>query len=616
MTARYSIGIDLGTTNSVLAYVPINAEDADVQVLTVPQVTAPHQIESLDGLPSFIYLPTDPEKSEAALTPFGESVVGTYARRISAEQPERTVVAAKSWLCHREVDRHGPILPWQAPDEVAKISPVDASAAYLKHLADAWQRAFPEASIAQQKVTLTVPASFDIVARELTLEAAILAGLPDDLILLEEPQAALYHWIRSVGDGWRKLVKPGERILVCDCGGGTTDLTLLVVEEDSGELNLRRIAVGNHLLVGGDNMDLTLAHHSAQRFAAQGVKLNPWQAIGLWHACRNAKEALLSGSGLETHSVSVLGRGSRLIGGTVSLELQRPEIEAILVDGFFPRCSSDERPDRSPTSGLQELGLPYESDTAVTRHVAAFLQDHIEVDSEDSSSAIFPSRLLFNGGVFKSPLLRNRMIEVLSSWTPNASPPTTLGGPNDLELAVASGAAYYGWSKVNGGVRIRGGTPSSYYVGIESTGPAVPGMARPLQAVCVAPQGMEEGSEAIIPGREFGLVVGKLVKFRFFSSNRRTEDSIGNVLKFWDEDELVETDPIELTLAEISVPTDVNSPGNDSITSNNDTLKPKPGSVVPVRFLSKITELGMFELWCIGTQPSQRWKLTFNIRPS
>ncbi len=616
MTARYSIGIDLGTTNSVLAYVPIDSKDADVQVLPIPQVTAPHQSESLEGLPSFIYIPSEPEKSEGALATFGENVTGTYARRLSAEQPERTVVAAKSWLCHREVDRHAAILPWQSPDDVAKISPVNASATYLKHLADAWRNTFPDAPIGQQRVTLTVPASFDIVARELTIEAAKFAGLPDDLILLEEPQAALYHWIHSVGDDWRKLVKPGERILVCDCGGGTTDLTLLVVEEDSGELNLRRIAVGNHLLVGGDNMDLTLAHHSAQRFAAKGVKLNPWQSIGLWHACRSAKEALLSGNGIETHTVSVLGRGSRLIGGTVSLELQRQEIETILVDGFFPQCAQDERPDRSMSSGLQELGLPYETDTGVTRHVAAFLQDHSQVDSKDSSCTSFPSRLLFNGGVFKSPLLRNRMIEVLSSWSKHAPPPTMLGGPNDLELAVASGAAYYGWSKINGGVRIRGGTPSSYYVGIESTGPAVPGMPRPLQAVCVAPQGMEEGSETIIPGREFGLVVGKRVKFRFFSSHIRTEDSFGSLLKFWDEEELVETDSIELILEEVIVSVDPTEPSDGPNSSSPDTLKSKPSNVVPVRFLSKITELGMFELWCIGPQAPQRWKLSFSVRPS
>jgi hypothetical protein len=610
MTARFSIGIDLGTTNSVLAYVPIESKDASVRVLAIPQITAPFQTESLPGLPSFLYLPTDAETSEKALTSFGESVVGTFARRISAEQPERTVVAAKSWLCHRGVDRRGPILPWQAPPEVKQISPVDASTAYLTHLANAWHAEFPESPIEQQRVTLTVPASFDVVARELTLEAAKRAGLPEDVVLLEEPQAALYHWIGSAGDDWRKSLKPGERILVCDCGGGTTDLTLLAVDDEAGELNLRRIAVGDHLLVGGDNMDLTLAHHASQRFAQQGVKLNPWQSIGLWHACRNAKEALLAGADQESHTVSVLGRGSRLIGGTVSIELQRSEVEAILVDGFFPRCEKDERPDRTLNVGFQELGLPYESDTGITRHVAAFLQNHLHADLQHDESPSFPTRLLFNGGVFKSRLLRERMIEVFAGWSSTDSKPSMLGGLDDLELAVASGAAYYGWSKINGGVRIRGGTPCSYYVGVESTGPAIPGMPRPLQAVCVAPQGMEEGTEAIIPGREFGLVIGKPAKFRFFASNRRPEDSFGNILKFWDDDELVETNPLELMLETESQAS--NAPQEPGLESPPPAIQ---GTVVPVRFLSKITELGMFELWCTSTLDSQRWKLAFSIRP-
>ncbi len=613
MTARFCIGIDLGTTNSVLAYVPMESKDASVRVLAIPQITAPFQTEAFQGLPSFLYLPTEAEVSEKALTTLGESVVGTFARRISAEQPERTVVAAKSWLGHRGVDRRGPILPWQAPPDVKPISPVDASTAYLKHLANAWHAEFPDAALDRQRVTLTVPASFDIVARELTLEAAKRAGLPEDVVLLEEPQAALYHWIRCAGDDWRNALKPGERILVCDCGGGTTDLTLLAVDDEAGELNLRRIAVGDHLLVGGDNMDLTLAHHASQRFAQQGVQLNPWQSIGLWHSCRAAKEALLSGDGQETHTVSVLGRGSRLIGGTVSIELHRSEVETILVDGFFPRCASNERPDRNSNVGFQELGLPYENDTGVTRHVAAFLQNHLHADGDHDTTPVFPTRLLFNGGVFKSRLLRDRMIDVLAGWSTADSKPSMLGGLDDLELAVASGAAYYGWSKINGGVRIRGGTACSYYVGVESMGPAIPGMPRPLQAVCVAPQGMEEGTESIIPGREFGLVIGKPAKFRFFASNRRSEDTFGKILKFWDEDELVETNPLELTLETELQP-------SDSLTEQGLELQPQPapatqGTVVPVRFLSKITELGMFELWCTSTLDSQRWKLAFSIRP-
>jgi hypothetical protein len=625
MAALYSVGIDLGTTNCVLAYVPMNSDGSltagDVKILSIPQITAPNQQESLPSLPSFLYLPTAEEIRGGELTSLGSRVVGTFARSNSALAPERTVVAAKSWLCHRGVNRHEAILPWNADSQdgdstddaseaVHSVSPVEATAAYLSHLFQSWNNAMPEAPLSEQQVTLTVPASFDMSARELTLEAARMAGLPDDLILLEEPQAALYHWIQSVGESWRRELQPNDSILVCDCGGGTTDLTLLVVDEVDGELSLRRVAVGNHLLVGGDNMDLALAHHASQRFAAKGTKLNPWQSIGLWHSCRTAKESLLAGSGAESHSIAVLGRGSRLIGGTVKLDMTREEVEQVLVEGFFPKCSADARPEKQPASGFQEIGLSFESDTAITKHVAAFLQDHAGVPTLDSNASSdqptrFPSKLLFNGGVFQSKVLRERMVEVLKGWAGTDASVDTLGRPanvkEDLDIAVASGAAYYGWSKINGGVRIRGGVAQSYYVGIETAGLAVPGMPRPLQAVCVVPKGMEEGTQSPLLGREFGLVVGKPVSFRFFSSNIRSEDSFGTVLRYWDEEELLETDPLQMTLQR-----------NDDAKLNG--AEPNEDNVVPVKFLSKITELGMFELWCQSSRDSQQWKLEFNVR--
>lgn len=604
MTARFAIGIDLGTTNSVLAYTRLDERQPHVQVLSIPQVSAPFQTEFLPHLPSFAYIPNDVETAERAVHQFGEVCVGAFARQIAPEQPERTVAAAKSWLCHPDVNRHEPILPWQAPDEVRKMSPVDASTYYLERLVHAWNEAFPDAPIAQQHVILTVPASFDVVARELTLEAAQRAGLSAQLVLLEEPQAAIYHWIQSRGESWREQVSAGDRILVCDCGGGTTDLTLIDVREIDGELELHRRAVGNHLLIGGDNMDLALAHFVSDKFAKQGVKLNAWQAVGLWHACRNAKERLLAKDSAVAHPISVLGRGSKLIGGTVTLELAKSDAEEVLIEGFFPRCESTERPMLASESGFQELGLPFEPDTAVTKHVAAFLADHAQSPSE-AAELTYPTRLMFNGGVFKSAALRSRLIEVLDSWSNNERSIQVLGGPEDLDMAVACGAAFYAWSKANGGVRVRGGTAASYYIGIETTGPAVPGFARPVQALCVAQQGMEEGTEAAIPGRTFGLVVGKPAKFRFFSSHYRPEDKPGTLLRSWDEGELVESIAIELTL-----PVEIDPTADPSQSVS------RASSIVPVTFESKVTELGMFELWCVSVKDQQRWRLSFNARSS
>ena len=377
---RYVIGIDLGTTNSVVAYAPLDEEQPQVSLLPIPQLVAAGTVEDRTLLPSFLYLASPHEARGGTLDlPWAagrDFAVGEMARRQAAEVPDRTLSAAKSWLAHSRVDRREPILPWNAPREVAKISPVEAAKRYLEHLLGAWDAAFPDAPAAEQVVVLTVPASFDASARELTREAALAAGLPEDMILLEEPQAAVYAWLADVGDRWRRRLKLGDRLLVCDVGGGTTDLTLVGVTEEKGDLVLERMAVGNHLLVGGDNMDLAMAHWVAGRLAERGVKLDPWQSVALWHSCRAAKEAVLAPGGKEKHTIAVLGRGSRLIGGTVSLEVGRKEVAELLVDGFFPRVGIDEKPARRRVSGFRELGLPFESDTAVTRHLAAFLCSH------------------------------------------------------------------------------------------------------------------------------------------------------------------------------------------------------------------------------------------------
>ncbi len=598
MTARYFVGIDLGTTNSVVACTRLDAEllpgqTPELNLLPIPQLVGPGQIESRLSLPSFLYLPRNGEVQFLQLPGVDDpasGIAGEYARAQAADNPQRVVVAAKSWLCHSRIGRTEPALPWQSPPEVTKVSALQCTQRLLLHLVAAWQESHPDAPLTAQQVVLTVPASFDPAARELTREAAVAAGLPDDFLLLEEPQAAVYRWLAARSNDWRKTLSEGKLLLVVDVGGGTTDLTLIGVDQVDGELALKRLAVGNHLLLGGDNMDLALAHFVGVKLQAAGHDLDPWQNVSLWHACRDAKEKLLAADGPKTHTVSILGRGSSLIGGTISAELSRDEVLSLIVDGFFPECNATDRPQRNVASGFQDIGLPYEADPAITRQVAAFLASSPGA-VPPGALGIQPTHLLFNGGVFRSTALRDRLTKTISQWC--SQPPIVLGGPEDLDTAVAIGAAYYGWSKTSGGIRIRGGTARSYYVGIETAGLAIPGMPRPLRALCVAPRGMEEGSELPVPGDEIGVIVDQPARFRFFSSTQRGFDAVGTKLDRWSPEELIESEPIEL-----------------SLTSDNAGDSP----YVSVRFLSRVTELGMFELWCRATRSEQQWKLEFNIR--
>ena len=591
MNPRFAVGIDLGTTNSVVAYSPLD-RNAELSLLMIPQVVGPGQTESRLSLPSFLYLPRDDE-IDSLQSPFASDafdddatrgVVGVYARDQAAENPQRVVAAAKSWLCHDSAARTEKVLPWQSPPDIPKVSAHQCTQRFLEHLVAAWNQSHADAPLGEQQVVLTVPASFAPAARDMTRDAAIAAGLPASFVLLEEPQAAVYHWLASEGQRWRDSLKPNDVLLVVDVGGGTTDLTLVSVSQSEGELNLNRLAVGNHVLLGGDNMDLALAHFVSGRFAEQGHDLDPWQSVSLWHACRDAKEKLLAADGPTTQTISVLGRGSSLIASTVSTELTKQETRDLVVEGFFPRCAATDTPQRQTASGFQDIGLPYESDAAITRHVAAFL-------ASQSGDETAPTHVLFNGGVFGSETLRDRMRETLESW--HASTPQVLGGPGDLDTAVASGAAYYGWAKHNGGVRIRGGTARSYYIGIETAGLAIPGAPRPLRALCVAAQGMEEGSEAAVVGEPVGVMVGRPATFRFFASSVRGEDNVGTKLDRWSNEELIETTPITVCL-----------------TAETD----RGESFLPVRFVSRITELGMFELWCHSTNTDDKWKMEFNSR--
>ena len=592
---QFIIGIDLGTTNNVLAYCPVG-DTADVQLLNIPQLVAANTVESKESLPSFSYLAAEAETAGGALDlPWAENrnfATGEYARSRGADTPDRTVGASKSWLCHNKVDRRAPILPWNAEGDVAKISPVTAAQQYLEHLVAAWHATFSDAPISDQHVVLTVPASFDPVARELTREAAIAAGLPASFVLLEEPQAALYAWLNQQGDRWRKTLTVGQSVLVCDVGGGTTDLTLIAVDEKDGELELRRVAVGDHLLVGGDNMDLSAAYFVSGKLSEQGTTLDPWQSVSLWHSCRAAKETLLTSEGPDTHAITVLGRGSKLIGSTISVEVNKDQMANLILDGFFPKCELTDRPVRQPASGFQEIGLPYESDPAITRHIAAFVGAHC---TGEGDAVAMPNHVLFNGGVFKADGLKQRMLSVMSNWSGDQKVEELSGG-SGLDFSVAKGACFYGFNQQSGGLRIRGGVGSSYYVGIETTGLAIPGAPRPLKALCVVPFGMEEGTETAVPSGEFALVVGQPAQFRFFSSNTRKEDQPGKLLDRWTEEELSETDPLVATL----------------------TLDDSDENFVPVKFRSKITELGMFELWCEAgeAEDANRWKLEFNVRES
>ncbi|HHW77276.1 MAG TPA: Hsp70 family protein [Xanthomonadaceae bacterium] len=606
---RYAVGIDLGTTHCVMAAVDLAASDQDQvagEIEGIPQLTAPGAVEDRPMLPSFLYLPHPDElRPDDRTLPWGELqpfVVGELARAMGSRTPIRLVSSAKSWLCHPGVDRRAAILPVEAPAEVTRVSPLQASMRYLEHLRAAWDHQHPDAPLAEQDVVLTVPASFDPAARELTAEAAAAVGL-GHLVLLEEPQAALYHWILAAQGEWRKQVRVGDIILVIDLGGGTADFSLIAVTERDGSLELVRVAVGDHILLGGDNMDLALAHAVRTKLAEQGTQLDPWQLQGLTHGCRNAKEILLSDAAVETVPVVVPSRGSKLIGGTLRTELTRDEVTRNLVEGFFPLVEASARPASRARAALTKLGLPYAQDPAMTRHLAAFLarqvgatrdlagfEDRLPADA----SFLHPTAVLFNGGVFKARSLLARTLEALNGWlaAENAPAARLLEGA-DLDLAVARGAAYYGYVRRGRGVRIRGGTAKSYYVGVESAMPPVPGMAPPIEALCIAPFGMEEGTQAELPPQEVGLVVGEPVRFRFFGSSVRRTDHVGAVLEQWEPDEVEELEEIEATL-----------PAEGR----------QPGEVVPVRLHAAVTEVGTLRLEAVPRTGEESWKVEFDVR--
>ncbi|MGI2921878.1 Hsp70 family protein [Vibrio diabolicus] len=625
-TPKFSVGIDLGTTHCVMSYVDTHDEDARVQVMPIPQLTAPGTVETRSQLGSFLYQPHEHEMNpQSRVLPWSsepKALVGAIARNLGSKTPIRLVASAKSWLCHGGVNRRDAFLPAGSPEEVEKVSPLRATELYLEHLKDAWNHANPNHNLADQDVTITVPASFDPAARDLTAEAARNVGFVH-LTLLEEPQAALYNWIDNSNDKWRDEVEVGDIVLVVDIGGGTTDLSLVEVTEDEGNLTLNRIAVGEHILLGGDNMDLALAYRLKMKLAQEGKELQPWQIQAMTHACRDAKEALLNDSELQSVPIVVPSRGSKLLGATLKTELTQEEVQQTLVDGFFPKVAITDHPVQRNRGALTQMGLPYAQDAGITRHIAAFLSKQANAlsvsgnggaesaaqdfnpfanmpgmpgaDAAQSVDFIKPTAILFNGGVLKSTLLATRLEDTINEWLLEAEAEIAkrLTGV-DLDLAVASGAAYYGSVRRGQGVRIRGGIASAYYVGIESAMPAIPGMAPPMEALCVAPFGMEEGSSVDVPSQEFGLIIGQPVNFQFFGSTVRRDDLAGTHLDYWAPEELEELPEIQVTLPV--------SEGR------------REGEVVPVTLASRVTELGTLYLEAIAADNGQKWHVEFDVR--
>jgi molecular chaperone DnaK (HSP70) len=610
MSTPFSLGIDLGTTNSAIAITDLESDQA--ATVDVTQILGPNQIGERPTLPSALYIPHPDEFPHNALRLPWQSqtedgaIVGGFARDHGALVPDRLITSAKSWLSNQHIDARQKTLPWNS-DIDEKLSAFEASVRYLEHLREGFAHAERshgrERNLSDATVVLAVPASFDEVARNLTAEAAAAAGL-GKVTLLEEPQAAFYAWISQASKGWRSQVGPGDVVLVCDVGGGTADFSLIAVSESGGDLALERISVGEHILLGGDNMDLALAYTLAAQLEAAGTSVDDWQLLALVHAAAAAKITLFNDASAGEAPIVVPSRGSSLFARTVSTTLDRATLERVVLDGFFPLSELTDLPQEARSSGLREFGLPYASDAAVSKHLARFLGrslanvqaseslTHLVGARARSGTFLAPTAVLFNGGVFNADPLRKRVCELLAFWN-DGTPVRELRGAQ-LDLAVAKGAALYGRNRATGkGQRIKAGTARSYYIGLESSMPAVPGVTLPVKALCVVPQGMEEGSQTLVAGREFGLVTGRMADFRFFSSETRSADTPGQILPNAAR-ELEETSRLEVEL-----------PAVDGFPD---------GQVVPVHINALVTELGTLELWMKHANSDHRWKVEFAVR--
>lgn len=574
---RFAVGIDLGTTNSALAFADL-AGGGGIEDFRILQVVAPGETARLDTLPSFHYEAAAGEAGRGAFDlPWtagpATAAVGAGARDLGTLAPGRLVASAKSWLCHAGVERRARILPWHGAEDVARLSPVAATARYLDHLRQAWNHEHPEHPLEEQDVVVTIPASFDEVARELTAEAVALAGLAR-VTLLEEPQAAFYAWIAAHAQDEAAQIRPGRRVLVCDIGGGTTDFSLMETGAAAdGRATFRRVAVGDHLILGGDNLDLALAHHLEPRLdGGRPLDARRWS---IWvRRCGQAKEELLGPGAPASRVLSLPAGGSRLVGGSLQAEVSRDEAERVLVDGFLPKVSPEAEPVRT-SSGFREFGLPYAADPAITRHLAAFLKRH---------GGKAPEAVLLNGGFFESPALRTRLQEVLASWYEPGAVPELLRNDR-LDLAVARGAAYYGLVRRGRGVRIAAGLPRSYYVGVADA-------SGKLSAVCVAPAGLEEGAGVETPGHAFSLLLRQPVEFPVYSSAMRPGDTPGNVVAA-DQTGLDPMPPMRTVLK---------------------TGRHAVRTAVEVGLYCRVTEIGTLEIWCREKGGDRQWPLQFDLR--
>jgi molecular chaperone DnaK (HSP70) len=597
LPCRYVVGIDLGTTNSAVAYVDTHQSTWQVRDLPIHQLVAPGQAEARETLPSFHYQATAAEALGGALRlPWSDGepscAVGFFARDQGMLAPGRLIASAKSWLCHSGVDRTAELLPWQGAADVDRLSPIEVTARYLRHIRDNWENAFRDEPLARQQVVITLPASFDEVARELTVRAAADAGLPR-VVLIEEPQAAFYAWVYRHDNDWHLRVESGQKILVCDIGGGTTDFTLISVrqsEQGTGQkLQFHRVAVGNHLILGGDNLDLALAHHVERKLAGDG-KLPPQQWDVLVRSARRVKETLLGSDPPSRLTVNLPGAGSKVIGGGLQVEVERREVEELLVEGFLPRVKLDEQP-RQRQSAFQEFGLPYAADHAITRYLAAFLRAHSRdghAEADRGQGSARPDIVLFNGGFFASPALRARLLEVLTSWF---QPDDGLWEPdvldNDrLDLAVARGAAYYGMVQRGQGVQIAANLARSYYIGVTQAAGAAP------QAVCLIPGDAESGREIELPDTRFALTIAEPVEFPLFVSSTRLTDRPGEVITL-DPEQTTPLPPIRTVLR---------------------APRRSEQGTVPVHLHARLTEIGTIDLWCSEVNGDRTWRLQFDIR--
>lgn len=589
-SAEYIVGIDLGTTNCAIATVPL-AESAKKGVMVentpIMQAVGPGVIRELSLLPSFLYQTGGPELPEGCWgVPWNSQnppMVGMFAREQGARVPARLVSSAKSWLVHQGVDREAAILPWGAPSGVRKISPVEACQFYLQHLVEAWNwlksRDGKKARLQDQTVILTIPASFDDTARALTMKAAKSSGLKN-VTLIEEPQAAFYCWMMEKGPELGLL--PGEVVVVVDVGGGTTDFTLIEAIEEQGEIGLVRRAVGDHLLLGGDNMDMSLAKALESEMADGASRLDAVQFQQLVQQCRQSKELLLGKSSPDSVNLTIQGRGRSIVAGTTQANLSKDKVLRVIREGFFPLVQLEERPAESRQAGLKEFGLPYVSDPAITRHLSSFLNTH-------GIGGRGPDAILFNGGVFQSEVLQNRILAQLNNWfLSRRKNPIRVLETTSLDLAVARGAAHFGWIRHTGGRRIGGGIPRSYYLAVGE-----PNSGGQSNFICVLPQKAEEGVEIRIDKPVLSLSVGTPSRFQLYSSTARPLDVPGQQIHLKNS-QLLALPPIQTLLR-----------GGKRMGTRD----------VEVTLVSRVTELGTLELACAELGGSNRWLLEFNLRP-